>query len=364
MMTNYQSDLAIHPGEFLEEVLEDAGMTQAELSKRVGRPLQAINEIIKGKKSITSATALELEDVLKIPAHIWLGLESEYQIVKAREQELVQMKVETKLLSKFPYLDLVKIGLVKKTQKAIEKVEELKSFFSVAKLEQIGQVKAFQPAFRVSDHKTVSHEAIATWLQAGHIKAREVQTSEFNLKLLKSSLGSIKDAMNLEDVNEAIHEVKTMLAECGVALVLLPHFKGTKVHGATFWVDSNEKAVIAMSLRGSFSDVFWFGLFHEIGHILLHNKREVFLEDGCDDPKLKAQEEEADEFAKCFLIPQKEFDSFVEKRDFSKTSILEFSEVLNIKPSILVGRLMHEKYVKFNNYSLQGLRDRYKWAEN
>ena len=52
MMTNtYISDLAIHPGEFLEETIEEIGMTQAELSKRLGRPQQAINEIIKGKKT-------------------------------------------------------------------------------------------------------------------------------------------------------------------------------------------------------------------------------------------------------------------------------------------------------------------------
>ncbi len=62
METNtYISDLAIHPGEYLEEVLEDIGMSQAELSNRVGRPTQAINEIIKGKKSITPTTAIELE---------------------------------------------------------------------------------------------------------------------------------------------------------------------------------------------------------------------------------------------------------------------------------------------------------------
>jgi len=361
-MTNYQSDLAIHPGEFLEEVLEDIGMSQAELSKRVGRPIQAINEIIKGKKSITSATAIELEDVLKIPAHIWIGLESEYQIVKAREQEIEQMQEETALLPNFPYLELSKIGLVKTTRKAIEKVEELKRFFSVAKLEQIAQVKSFQPAFRVSNHKTVSHEAIATWLQAAHLKAEEVQTEEYNRKLLNTSLEAIKDAMNYEDVNKSITEVKAILTKCGVALVLLPHFKGTKVHGATFWTNSNAKAVIAMSLRGSFSDVFWFGLFHEIGHILIHKKREVFLEDGCDDPKLKKQEDEADQFAKDFLIPQKDFDSFAEEKDFSRTNVVEFAKELNIKPSILVGRLMHEEYIKFNHYPLQELRDRYKWA--
>ncbi len=361
-MTNYQSDLAIHPGEFLEEVLEDIGMSQKELSKRVGRPTQAINEIVKGKKSITSVTALEFEDVLKVPVHIWIGLESEYQIVKAKEREREQMQAETKLLPKFPYLDLAKAGFVKQTRIAIEKVEELKLFFSVAKLEQIAHVKTYQPAFRVSNHKEVSHEAIATWLQAGHLKAEEMQTSSFNAKRLKSSLEAVKNCMNFEDINNAVKEVQVILAKCGVALVLLPHFKKTNIHGATFWLNSKEKAVIVMSLRGSYSDIFWFGLFHEVGHILLHHKREVFLEDGYDDPELKKQEDEADIFAKQLLIPQKDFDRFTDKKDFSKSAIVDFSKQLNIKSSIVIGRLMHEGLVPFKNHVLQSLRDRYKWA--
>ncbi len=51
METNYISDLAIHPGELLEETLEDQGMSQAELANRMGRPKQMINEIIKGIKA-------------------------------------------------------------------------------------------------------------------------------------------------------------------------------------------------------------------------------------------------------------------------------------------------------------------------
>lgn len=108
METNiYHSDLAIHPGEFLEETIEELGMSQAELANRLGRPVQAINEIIKGKKSITSATALELENVLGVPSHIWIGLESEYQIVLARQEELKQMEEESALVKK---LSLCRFG--------------------------------------------------------------------------------------------------------------------------------------------------------------------------------------------------------------------------------------------------------------
>ncbi|WP_323591558.1 HigA family addiction module antitoxin [Aliarcobacter butzleri] len=360
MMTNtYISDLAIHAGEFLEETLEEIGMTQVELANRLGRPIQAVNEIIKGKKSITSTTALELEDVLGIPSHIWLGLESEYQIVIARQEELKQMEEESKSLKNYPYADLVKLGFVKATTKAVEKVDELKRFFSVAKLAQIPQVQAYEPAFRVANTNNVSNEAIATWIQAVRLKAKDMQTDKFDKKKLKDSLAQIKSLMNL-DIKEAINQIQKILNSCGIALVLLPHFKNTKVHGATFWLD-NEKAVIAMTLRGSYSDIFWFSFFHEIGHILLHPKREVFLENECVDAKLEKQEDEANEFASETLINEKEYNKFVLKNDFSKNSVVNFAQQLRTKTSIVVGRLMHDKIIHFGNYKLLSLRDKYKW---
>ena len=78
------SDAAIPPGEFLQEHLNELGMSQAELARRLGRPRQVVNEIIRGKKAITAETALDLEGVLGTPAHIWLGLEQEYRLVLAR----------------------------------------------------------------------------------------------------------------------------------------------------------------------------------------------------------------------------------------------------------------------------------------
>jgi HTH-type transcriptional regulator / antitoxin HigA len=92
MMTkqNPTSDLAIAPGEYLVEVLENLHMTQADLARRMGRPIQAINEIIKGSKAITPDTALQLEKVTDVPAHLWMNLEEEYRLTLARQMGLGQ----------------------------------------------------------------------------------------------------------------------------------------------------------------------------------------------------------------------------------------------------------------------------------
>ncbi len=81
--TNSYPDIAIPPGEYLAEEIEARGISQKELAKRMGRPLNAINEIIKGKKSITAETALQLEEVMpEIPARFWLNLETDYHLIK------------------------------------------------------------------------------------------------------------------------------------------------------------------------------------------------------------------------------------------------------------------------------------------
>ena len=82
--TEIYPDVAIAPGEYLAEEIEARGVSQTELARRMGRPLNAINEIIKGKKSITADTALQLEEVMpEIPARFWLNLETDYQLTKA-----------------------------------------------------------------------------------------------------------------------------------------------------------------------------------------------------------------------------------------------------------------------------------------
>lgn len=77
-------DVAIPPGEYLAEEIAARGITQKELAKRMGRPHNAINEIINGKKAITAETALQLESVMtEIPARFWLNLETDYQLTRA-----------------------------------------------------------------------------------------------------------------------------------------------------------------------------------------------------------------------------------------------------------------------------------------
>jgi addiction module HigA family antidote len=77
-------DVAIPPGEVLAEELEARGLTQSRLARLMHRPLQAVNEIVRGRKRITGATALELADALGTSAELWMRLEADFELNKAR----------------------------------------------------------------------------------------------------------------------------------------------------------------------------------------------------------------------------------------------------------------------------------------
>jgi HTH-type transcriptional regulator/antitoxin HigA len=82
--TDAYPDVAIPPGEYLAEEIQARQISQKELARRMGRPVNTINEIINGKKTITAETALQLEAVMpEIPARFWLNLETDYQLTKA-----------------------------------------------------------------------------------------------------------------------------------------------------------------------------------------------------------------------------------------------------------------------------------------
>jgi addiction module HigA family antidote len=81
---SYHSDLAIHPGEVLAEELEARNLTQRSLAQAIGRPEQAISEIVHGKKGITAETALQLAEAFGVSAEFWMNLQTNYELTLAR----------------------------------------------------------------------------------------------------------------------------------------------------------------------------------------------------------------------------------------------------------------------------------------
>lgn len=75
---------AIHPGEMLKDELEARGISQRKFAGIIGMSYTAFNEIINGKRPITTDTALKIEAATGISANIWIGLQADYNMQTAR----------------------------------------------------------------------------------------------------------------------------------------------------------------------------------------------------------------------------------------------------------------------------------------
>lgn len=353
------SDLAIPSGEYLAEVLRARGMTQADLARRVGRPVQAVNEIVKGQKAITPETAIQLERALDVPAHIWAGLESRYQLVKARSEDRKRLKREAALVPQTPYRELAGLKYVERTRDPELKVRELYRFYGVSSLTNVPDSGAYGASFRCGRGREASSYALAAWIRCAELRAAAIRTDTFDKKRLRSVLPEIR-SLSLSPPEIFELRIAEILARCGVAFVLLPHFPKTYANGATFWVKA-DKAVLLMSIRGKWEDIFWFSLFHEIGHLVLHGKK-TFIDEGvgasaCADSE---KEKEADEFAADSLLPSGRFADFVRAGDFEEAAVLAFAGEMGVPAGIVIGRLQHEGRLGFDS-ELNRLRKKYDW---
>lgn len=337
----FKPNYVVIPGEILLETIKELDMSQAELAKRTGRPKKTINEIIKGKTAITAETAIQFEKVFGVPANFWTNLERNYQETLARLKEKKELENEIRWLKKIPLKELIKLGWIERSSDKVKQLKEVLKFFSVSSFKQLEKiplgVKVF---FRTSKSYNNNPYALISWLRKGELTARNIDCNSFDKAKFQSNLEKIRNLTQLS-FGDFKDKLQKFCAEGGVALVFVPALKGVRASGATWWV-SPRKAVIQLSFRYNTDDHFWFSFFHEVGHILLHSKKDFFIED-CDENN---KEKEANDFASNFLIPSFEYEKFIKQKEFKKSTIKKFASQIGISPGIVVGRLQHDGYIK------------------
>jgi addiction module HigA family antidote len=339
MRNQYTPDTVSAPGETLLDVLESRGMSQSELADRTGRPKKTINEIIKGKAAITPETALQLEFVLGIPAAFWNAREQHYREALARQKGTELLESQVEWLKRVPYHKLVARGWVSDQREKSKQLQEVLLFFGVASTASWNELwEGTQAAYRRSPTFKSEPGAIAAWLRKGELAAQEIASAEFDAGRFKEALGKIRLlTSNLPTLFPS--KVVSACSAAGVRVVFLPELPGTRVWGATRWLNQN-CALMQLSLRYKTDDHLWFTFFHEAGHILLHGKRCAFLEG--EDQTEDEKELEADSFARDWLIPERDYKNFRRLGASSCAAISRFAYELKIAPGIVVGRLQHD----------------------
>jgi HTH-type transcriptional regulator/antitoxin HigA len=345
----------VPPGRILKQELDARDWTQRDLAAILGRPEQAISEIINGTKQITPETSLELSQAFGTSPAFWHTLEANYRLELARTQAQGDVITRrSRLYAELPLREMASRGWLTLHESVDELEAEVIGCVGVPVLPEPPRLAA---RWRGSSGRSALTYAQLAWLRRAETLARD-QTGigawrDDHLEPLARELSS-----HMRLVEDVTH-VPATLARWGVRFVCLRHLPKTYLDGAAFWLD--EGPAVALTLRYDRIDAFWFTLMHELAH-LAEGRSEAYLdqlEDGGEDPPdqspADACEEAADRLTSRWLLAPETFADFVTRTGprFSRAGIEAFAASQSRHPGIVLGRLQREGVVPYRN--LRGL---------
>jgi HTH-type transcriptional regulator/antitoxin HigA len=338
--------------------LDERGMTQADLARRTGRPLKTINEIVQGKTGITPNTALQMGRVLGIPARFWNNMQAQYEEALARKDERDRLAQHLEWLERLPIRDMCRFRWIQCSKDPTEQLEAVLAFFGVASPEQWRVLwEGAEVSFRRSPVFQSRPAAVAAWLRQGEIEGQRLRCAAYDSGKFREALAQIR-SLTRDDPAVFQPAVTQLCSTAGVAAVFVSELPKTGISGAARWLTPN-KALILVNLRYKRDDQLWFSFFHEAAHILLHGKRDAFLD--VEDQGGEQSEDEANRFAGEFLIPSAALQPLRAAYPYiSNESIIRFANDQGIAPGIVVGRLQHEKLLDYKQGN--GLKRKLEWA--
>lgn len=339
----YKNLCAFHPGYYIEELVEEYGITQNEFALRMGTTPKTLSELINGIANLSNDLAKKLSVMTGTSVELWLNLQSSYDqklIEISKEKDFDEQK---EVLKQIDYSYFVNVVNLPKTNISFEKIANLCKYFTISDL-RILKKQDFLVNYRTALNSTSEKNIINSqaWLQTAINLSKFVETKKYDENKLKNYLPTLR-SMTIDEPENFLPRIKEILSECGVAFVLLPHLKNSGINGAVKWINE-DRVVLAMNNRKLNADVFWFSFFHETKHVFQRKLKTTFV--SCSDTEMveinKKLEEEADNFSANYLIKKEDLVKLSPTKYITDEEIKDFAKKIGIHPGIVAGRLQHE----------------------
>jgi plasmid maintenance system antidote protein VapI len=342
------------PGDTIADVLDEKKLSLAAFSKRIGCSIDDAKDLVAGRMVMSVGLARKLHAELGATVEFWMSRDFHY-----RESVARLSGVENNAwIAELPLGDMVRFGWMRPVG-AAQEVAACLRFFNVP---DIGAWRAKyallqeRVAFRSSPSFESRRGAVAAWLRQGEIEAQSVKCSAWNPKLFERQLAEVRSLTRRKDPAKFVPNLRDLCAAAGVAVVIVRAPNGCRASGATHFL-SDRQALLQLSFRYLADDQFWFSLFHEAGHLLLHGRQGFFLEGM--GTAATPQEQEANSFAERILIPPRWHDEML-SLPTSSHEVIKFARKIGIAPGIVVGQLQFHRRVKASH--LNGLKRRFTWS--
>ncbi|RFM27043.1 HigA family addiction module antitoxin [Deminuibacter soli] len=337
-----------HPGETLDEKLKEMGMGPKEFALRTGKPEKTIIAVLNGESAITPDMAVQFESVTRIPANFWMNHQRSYDEFIARQKRQIVIQHAVAWAKLFPLSDMIKKGWLPRAATIEEKTTALLTFFGFSNhtaWEDYYFKQQLKVSFRISLAQTNEPYAISAWLRKGELQAAELKTNEYSEKKFRDALPQLKSIM-AQHPNDFFNQLQSICLEAGIKVVYTPCIHKAPINGSTRWL--NDTPFIQLTGRYNRNDSFWFTFFHEAGHILLHGKKDIFLEQVAYSDQDLVKEKEADVFAVKWTLTEEEEAEILSAAPLNKEKIRHFAKQFNTHPAIIIGRLQYKKQVAYS----------------
>ena len=353
-LEGFRPDWMSPPGATIQSILRERGISKRQFCKNIELSTKELDHLLDGRVGITIRLARKLSEALGSSVEFWMSRDFQFQEslanLRKREEEWVKC---------MPVRDMVTFGWIEPGTQSSERLESCLKFFGVnstaAWQQEYGKLQE-QVAFRTSGSFESEKAAVAAWLRQGEIEAARVDCADWNPSLLEKNIGYIRSFTRIAKPRRFLPKLLACCASSGVAVAIVRTPTGCRASGAVRFL-SPQKALIQLSFRYLADDHFWFTLFHEIGHLLLHKPKGIVLEH-MNTPNTP-EEDEANEFAANSLVPT-EYKQELMQLKANPREVIRFAVRLGVSPGIIVGQLQHLGKLEFTQ--LNNLKRRYSWA--
>lgn len=335
MSTTFTPAEVFPAGEYLRDELEERGWTVSEFAEIIGRPIQAVSEILNGKKEITTETACAFADALGTTPELWLNLQTNFRLHEARsatERGPSPVARRARLRGLVPLSKAKARGWLPDT----EDLDQLEAATcELLELPNLGE----QPSFALAARRSNSNESITpeqvAWLAHVRLIGRTRRSaSTFDPLALGGLAAELPKRTSIGP--SALRLVPEWFAECGVIVVFSEGLPGGKLDGAVAFL-ADGRPLVGLTTRGDRFDSVLFTLLHEAAHLTLAHinpgSQSIVDVDVIGD-QTDPIEQAANDQATAWLLPN----GFTVE-SAAVPAIVRAAESNGVHPSVIIGQI-------------------------